>query len=118
MFLNVDAAISWPPRVNSATVIAEAIEAYFDTLGPGEVIDLTDDDRAHRAMRQPLQSEEDPARAGAGVLTFLQEALQAALSDNALDSISSQVPTVPADAVLGPAYMVPGHVGFYPPSTT
>jgi hypothetical protein len=90
-----------PDMLRRNTLAAGAV-AYFDSLGPGEVIDLTTDDRAVRAYRNPQPSEEAPARAGQGVLQYLSDALGAPVSDAALASVSLAQPTLPADPVNGP----------------
>jgi len=90
-----------------------AIEAYFDSLGPGEVIDLDTDDRAHRAFRFPEALEQAPQRVGSGVLTYLRDALSAAIANETLESASPAVPILPTDPADGPDLMVAGHVGLY-----
>lgn len=102
------------PYTQRLTIIAETIEAYFDTLGPGELVDLTTDLRAHRAFRWPEPNEELPQRAGAGVLAKLQDALGTALADSVLDSMSVNVPALPTAPVDGPNLIVCGRVGIYP----
>lgn len=90
-----------PDMERRATLAAGAVQ-YFDSLGPGEVINLATDDRAVRAYRNPQPSEEAPARAGQGVLQYLSDALGAPASDAALASISLAQPTLPTDPVNGP----------------
>jgi hypothetical protein len=92
-------------------LLAETIEAYFDSLGPGEVVDLISDTRAHRAYRFPEPNEEYPQRAGAGIIAWLQDAFGAALADSTAEG--GGTPTVPADPSLGPAMMVPGGIFTY-----
>jgi uncharacterized phage protein gp47/JayE len=94
-------------------VVAEAIEAFFDDLGPGEVVDLSTDDRAHRAFRFPEPFETASQRVGSGVLTYLRDVLQASVANEGLESVSSMTPTVPSEPGLGPALMVAGKVGIY-----
>lgn len=93
--------------------IAQAIESYFDSLGPGEVVESTDD-RAHRALRFPEPYDEAPQVAGSGVVSFLRDALQAALANEQVVSVSSTTPTVPSDPLTGPSLMVAGNVAVYP----
>jgi uncharacterized phage protein gp47/JayE len=95
-------------------LIAQTIESYFDSLGPGEVLNLAIDTRGHRAFRFPLPNEEFPQRAGAGLLSQLQDGLGAALADSSLDSISVSLPTVPTDPVLGPRLITIGNIAIYP----
>lgn len=94
--------------------LALGIEAYFDTLGPGEVVNLTSDSRAHRAVRFPPPSEEYPQRAGSSIVGVLQEYLGSSLSDASLASISLATPSLPTDPTLGPRLLVAGDMGVYP----
>lgn len=93
-----------------ADVIDTTIESYFDSLGPGEVIDVTSDSRRGRAYRFPRASEEYPQRAGTGVLTYLDDALGTSLADSALPVISTSTAPLPADPALGPGLLVAGRV--------
>jgi hypothetical protein len=101
------------PYTRRHTIIAETIEAYFDSLGPGEVIDLSTDLRAHRAFRWPEPHEELPQRAGAGVLALLQDALGSSLATSTLESMSVGTPSLPTEPVDGPSLIVAGKVGIY-----
>jgi baseplate J-like protein len=93
--------------------IAEAAEAYFDSLGPGEVVDLSTSTLAARAFRRPVPSEEYPARAGQSLISFVAEGLGAVASDATLASISVQSPTVPTDPIDGPARVTLGKFAAY-----
>lgn len=101
------------PDMTRRTALAEAAEAYFDSLGPGEEIDLETSTLAVRAFRRPSPEEERPYRAGSSILTFLKEGLGAALSDSLLGSISNSVPDVPGDPVDGPALLTLGKFAVY-----
>jgi hypothetical protein len=101
------------PFLERAKVVAETIEAYFDSLGPGEVIDLANDNRAHRAYRFPEPNEELPQRAGTGVLTFLGDALGVSLADSDLPQVTQPTPPVPSDVVDGPRLITPFKIGVY-----
>lgn len=94
--------------------IAKAVDTYFDHLGPGELIDLTSDDRSHRAYRYPRTNEESPLRAGSGIESWLRDGLGAALADFTLDDISIATPTLPTDPVDEPNLLVAGDIGIYP----
>jgi uncharacterized phage protein gp47/JayE len=99
------------------TLIDKTIEAYCDSLGPGELIDVSassSDGRRARAYRFPKPNEEYPMRAGTTVLSFLQDALGTSLVDSVLQAISVSVPPLPADPILGPGLIVAGKVGIYP----
>lgn len=95
-------------------LIAATITAYFDSLGPGEVIDLEADNRAHRAYRFPEPSEELPQRAGQSVTNYLQDAMGSALADSGVLDQSITDPPLPADIADGPSYLVAGQIGVYP----
>lgn len=102
------------PYAQRADIIAETIEEYFDSLGPGELIDLAaNDPRAHRAFRFPVPSEEYPQLAGSAVVSFLQDAMGASLVLVILQSISVVAPTLPDDPIDPPSLIVCGKVGVY-----
>lgn len=101
------------PGMARREALAEAAESYFDSLGPGELLDLTTDSLAVRAFRRPSPDEERPYRAGSSLLTFLGEGLGAALSDSLLASISETVPDVPSDPIDGPAMLTLGKLAVY-----
>jgi hypothetical protein len=102
------------PYTDRLDVIAEAVEAYFDELGPGEVVDLDTDSRAHRAMRQPRPSGYYPYRAGHVVLARVIEALGGSTSDVELTSISETEPDLPGDIVDGPRIITLGGLSIFP----
>jgi hypothetical protein len=93
--------------------IAEGVTEYFDSLGPGEVVNLTTDERGSRAYRNPVPAEESPARAGSSVTSYLADALGSALADALLASISASTPSLPSDPVDGPRLLVLGTLGVY-----
>ena len=109
--LVVGATVS--PDTRRREVIAEAVEAYLDSLGPGEVVNLATSVLAHRALRFPLPADEYPDTAGAAVSLYLQEALGAALSGAVYETAASS-PVLPADPTLGPRLIVCGPIGLYP----
>lgn len=93
--------------------LGKTIEAFFDSLGPGELLDVSTgstDPRAARAFRFPQPSDEYPQRAGGGVLTYLQDALGSSYTDGVLESVSVATPPLPTDPLLGPRMLVPGKV--------
>lgn len=97
----------------SADLLGATIENYFDSLGPGELIDVSSsstDARAHRAHRFPKPNEEFAQRAGATVINFLQDALGASFTDGALAAVSVSSPPLPADVSDGPSLLVAGKV--------
>lgn len=102
-----------PDMLRRAT-LAAAVTQYFDGLGPGEVIDLESDERAARAFRNPVPSEQAPARAGQSIITTIAEALGSPVSDATLASITPTLPSVPSDPIVGPSLLVPGKFAVYP----
>jgi hypothetical protein len=90
------------PYTQRAPLIAEAVEAYFDALGPGELVNLVTDPRGARAYRFPPVAEEYPSRAGQSVITRVGDALGAALSDASLDDITETTPDLPSEISDGP----------------
>jgi uncharacterized phage protein gp47/JayE len=101
------------PDMTRRDVLAAAVSTYFDSLGPGEVIDLATDERGSRAYRNPVPSEEYPQRAGQGVVSIVSEALGTPIADATLASVSAATPTLPIDPVLGPSLLVAGRFGVY-----
>jgi uncharacterized phage protein gp47/JayE len=93
-------------------LIAEAAEAYFDSLGPGEVVAATDP-RIGRAFRSPKGNETKPSRAGAAILGWLTDALGVVADHAELDTVSTTTPTVPGAAELGPRLLTLGDLGIY-----
>lgn len=100
------------PASARSGLIASTITAYFDALGPGELV-ADADPRMHRAARFPPPSEAYSPRAGTSVLTYLADALGAALVDSVLDLCSVATPPLPTDVVEGPRLLVAGRVGIY-----
>jgi hypothetical protein len=93
--------------------LAAAVTAYFDSLGPGEVVDLAADERGSRAFRNPVPNEEYPQRASQSIVSAIRDALGSPISDALLTSISASAPSVPADPVSGPFLLVAGKVACY-----
>jgi hypothetical protein len=106
------------PMTERKVTVAEEIEAYFDGLGPGELIDLDTDPRADRAFRFPEPSEEWPEEASAGIIATMISELAPAVSGGELlefnTAASRVVPAIPASPTLGPYLVVPSYVGIYP----
>lgn len=101
------------PETALRTQIREAVETYFDDLGPGEVIDLATDVRADRAFRFPETREENPAEAGQAVLTPLIDALRFAVSNVQMAAMSVTDPGLPSDPSEGPRLITLGHLAVY-----
>ena len=101
------------PDMTRRATLAAAVVEYYDSLGPGEVVDLVTDDRGARAYRNPLPSESYRARGGQGIVTTITETLGSAVSDASLAAMSPTVPTVPSDPILGPSLLVAGKFAAY-----
>ncbi len=101
------------PDMARRATLAAAVTAYFDQLGPGEVINLSFDERGGRAFRNPVPAEEYPMRAGQGVINVIAEALGSTVGDTTLASIAATVPTTPSDPLTGPSLLVAGKFAAY-----
>jgi len=101
------------PDMSRRATLASAVTEYFDGLGPGEVVNLTTDERGSRAYRNPIPSEEAPARAGQGIISTVGVALGSPLSDATLAAITSSLPLAPSDPIAGPALIVAGKFAVY-----
>ena len=101
------------PDTERRVEIAEAVEDYFDSLGPGEVINLSTDVRAHRAFRFPEPYEEWPQTAGSTVVTYLHDSLGVALASAEMISMSVTSPTVATYPEDGPFLITLGNLAIY-----
>ncbi len=101
------------PDMARREALEQSVSEYFDSLGPGELLDLTLDTRGARAFRRPPPAEEYPARAGQGILNFIGEGLGASVPDSTLASITLTTPTLPADPIDGPNMIVAGQFAVY-----
>ncbi len=101
------------PDMNRRETLASAVSEYFDGLGPGEVVNLSTDERASRAFRHPVPNEEYPYRAGQQIVSVISEALGSPLSDALLVSNTESEPDLPADIVDGPSMIVAGQFAVY-----
>lgn len=102
------------PYTDRLNTIAEALEVYFDTLGPGEVVNLVSDPRGARAMRYPTPAQASPIRAGQAMLAPLIEALGGLATDAELTYISRNDPDLPGDISDGPNIVTLGNVNIHP----
>lgn len=101
------------PFTDRLTIIAEAMEGYFDGLGPGEVV-LPSDTRAARAARQPRPANKFPIRAGQAIISDLLDALGGTAADIELTSISRNDPDLPTNIIDGPNMVSFGACNIYP----
>ncbi len=103
------------PYTDRAVAVAQAVQTYFDALGPGELIDLVNDTRKHRAFRYPKPSEGAPQKVGQGIVTTLLDVLGGAASDAELVQASVTTPALPALITSGPNLLTLGQLGCYDP---
>jgi len=101
------------PYTDRADIIAESSEAYFDTLGPGEMV-LSNDVRYSRTARRPIPAVQYPYRAGQGILRYLLSGLGGTAADAQLTSISRNEPDVPTNIVDGPNMITFGATNIFP----
>jgi hypothetical protein len=102
------------PFTENLDTIAEAAEAYFDELGPGELFDPDTDPRGKRAKRFPPTNEKYPARAGQAIVTRVVDALGNVAPDAYLVSMSETDPDYPTEVADGPSMIVLGHLTVFP----
>lgn len=99
------------PDLSRRAVIAQAVAAYFDERGPGDLFDITADPRGARTVRFP--SDTFPARAGSEVAVRVIAALGGVGSDATLASISKTAPSYPSDLSTGPRLLTLGKLAVY-----
>lgn len=102
------------PATDRLTTIAEALEAYFDSIGPGELVNLQVSALGARSFRVPTPADSYPQRAGQAMVPFLVEALGGVAATANLDSISREVPDLPGSISDGPNMVTLGKVSVYP----
>jgi uncharacterized phage protein gp47/JayE len=90
--------------------ISTALRAYFDSLGPGELVASTDR-RAGRCVRFPDAAEERPYLVGADVATWVLESTWSSAA--AIGVVSQETPSLPNDLTTGPRMLVQGQIGVY-----
>lgn len=101
------------PYTDRALSIAQANESYFDSLGSGEVVNLTTDIRGTRAARFPRPNTESQQRVGQGLISRLEDVLGGLLDVAELTGVSVSTPSLPTDITTGPRLLTLGKVGIY-----
>ncbi len=101
------------PSIPRRALIADAVGAYFDGLGPGDFFDPDTDPRGGRCVRFPEVGDEFPFRAGSVVATRVIEALGGSSADADLDSITLTEPSYPTSIIDGPNLLTLGKLGVY-----
>jgi hypothetical protein len=109
--VTLDDAIS--PYTDRKDIIAGAVQTYFDSLGPGELVDFAIDVRAHRAYRYPRPAEGFSQKAGQGIITVLLEELGGVAGDAELVQATITQPALPTNVTDGPRMLTVKHVGVY-----
>ena len=102
------------PATEQDQIIALSFEEFFDSLGPGEVIDLSTSAVGVRGFRFPQPSDSFPQRAGQIIIPFLIDALGGVASSANLDSVSVETPDLPGSISDGPNMVTLGKVSIYP----
>jgi uncharacterized phage protein gp47/JayE len=102
------------PHTAQAELISDTLTAYFDELGPGEVVDLATDARGGRAFRHPTPAEGYPSQANTTAVTRLLDALGAIASNVSLIAISRMDPDLPGSVSDGPNQVTLGRVTLAP----
>lgn len=100
----------YSPRL---VALSAAVNAYFDSLGPGELVALDSDVRAGWAYRRPRPEVAAPYAVGSALLTYVSDALGGAVSSSRVESLSRTSPTIPVTASEGPRLLVAGKVAVY-----
>jgi hypothetical protein len=102
------------PYTELLDLLSSAVEAYFDSRGPGELIDLNTDPRSGRAFRWPEPNDEAPSDAGQSIGATMFDVLGTALSGLALQFITHQSPLLPTNiAEDGPNMLTIADFGVY-----
>lgn len=102
------------PYTPRHTEIAQGIETYFDSLGPGEAFSLTGDARSARAYRRPRPEREAPYDADGTVLDYVEEALGTRFFGEQLLVASPSTVGTTVQLAQGPRMLVAGRAGIYP----
>lgn len=100
------------PDLARRSSVADAVVAYFDTLGPGEVVSSSDP-RYPRAARFPDVREERLSRADGRLSTYVTEALGGLYQGSSVQ-FSVTEPSLPTNPINGPRLLYPATVAVYP----
>jgi hypothetical protein len=109
--LPVGARIS--PYSGRHAELAKSIRDYFDSLGPGEVVDLANDIRGPIAFRRVEPSIRSSYYGGSAIQEYVKDALGSSLFRFALLEMTPSEPRVPVNVSEGPYLLVPRNVGVY-----
>lgn len=102
------------PLTDQRETIAISFEDFYDSLGPGELIDLGSSSLGARGFRFPTPSDSFPQIAGQIIIPFLIDALGGIAASANLDSATIESPTLPGAISDGPNMVTLGEVNIYP----
>ena len=112
MTISGDEVVS--PDTDRREALALAVEAYFDALGPYEILDIPNDPLGHRAKRFPPPSFELPYKITAKIVSDLLEQLGGAATDvQLLSPAAGTAPALPVSRTYGPGRLVLRNLGVY-----
>lgn len=92
--------------------LQQGIQSYFDSLGPGEVVNIVADTRGARAFRRPTQDISNPYQISSEVVEFIRDALGGAVGGSSLEYQSATTPQL-GPVSLGPYLFTAGNIGVY-----
>jgi hypothetical protein len=105
---------SWiSPQADRSPLVAQAVNNYFDALGPGEIVDQQNDIRGGRCVRFPFAAE-IPYRSGAGIANSIIDALGGSSAEAEMTFMAKTTPSLPVLFTNGPKMLVPGRFAIYP----
>jgi hypothetical protein len=108
------AAQQWvSPAAGRSAIVAQALQQYFDALGPGDFFDVTTDARGARCIRFPSNIEQWPTDVGDLSAQAIVDALGGTAADAELVSASKTTPSYPAAVQNGPNMLTLGNAGIY-----
>lgn len=102
------------PLTDQNETIATSFESFYDSLGPGELLDLGSSPLGARGFRFPTPSDSYPQIAGQIIIPFLIDALGGIAPSANLDSATVASPSLPGAISDGPNMVTLGEVNIYP----
>lgn len=102
------------PLTDQDETIAISFEDFYDSLGPGELLNLGTSTLGVRGFRFPTPSDSFPQIAGQIIIPFLIDALGGIAPSANLDSTTVETPSLPGAISDGPFMVTLGEVNVYP----
>lgn len=93
--------------------VALGIQGYFDSLGPGEIVNLATDMRATRAFRRPIPQQRFPSDITTEIFEYIKDSIGSPISGSTIGAVSQTTPTIPVNVSQGPGLLVAGKIGIY-----